>query len=126
MGNALLMGRKTFESIGKALPGRQTIVLSQSGFEPPDDNIAVINSLSKVPEVLEQNREVMVVGGAQIYRAALPLCRRLWLTRVLAEVEGDVEFPTVNWAEWELESSESVPAGDKDQWDTEFQRWIRK
>lgn len=126
MGHALLMGRKTFESIGKALPGRQTIVLSRSGFEVPDPSIRVVSDVSEVDGVLEDGRQVMVVGGAQIYEAALPWCSRLWITRVQAEVAGDVFFPDLDWDRWKLESTESIPTGPKDEWPTEFQRWVHQ
>lgn len=126
MGNALLMGRKTYESIGKPLPGRQTIVLSRSGFEISDPRVHVVANFDDVENVLDDGRKVMVVGGAQIYEAALPHCDQLWLTRVLAEVEGDVQFPEVEWENWTLESSEDTPAGPKDEFATEFQCWGRK
>ncbi|MEM7478268.1 MAG: dihydrofolate reductase [Planctomycetota bacterium] len=125
MGNCLLMGRKTFESIGKALPGRQTIVLSRSGFEPGDPSIAVVSEFDQVDEVLEEGRCVMVVGGSQIYQAAVKLCSEIWLTRVEAEVEGDTYFPELNWSNWERVSSESFPAGPKDEFETSFEVWKR-
>ncbi|MEO2046396.1 MAG: dihydrofolate reductase [Pirellulales bacterium] len=108
MGHAIVMGRKTWESIGRPLPGRQMLVVSrQRAYRA--DGVQVARSL---PQALEMARESgdlepFVVGGAEIYRLALPLTTRLYLTRVLAEVEGDTHFPEIIEADWLLVSSES-------------------
>lgn len=125
MGHCLVMGRKTYESIGRPLPGRQTIVLSNSGFHTEHPAVTVIGSLERLDESVEADRQAMIVGGAQIYSAALPHCRTIWLTRVLADVEGDTFFPEVDWSAWQLVSTESFAAGPKDEWKTEFQVWNR-
>ncbi len=126
MGHCLLMGRKTFESIGRPLPGRQTIVLSRSGFPGAPQGVTVVSDLSEVQRHVQPERRVMVVGGSQIYRATLGWCREIWLTRVLADVDGDVLFPDIDWDRWKMESSESFEAGPRDDWPTEFQVWKRK
>ena len=90
MGHVLVMGRRTFESIGKALPGRETMVLTRGEFSHPD--VTVICSLDEVAPRLE-GRTAFIAGGAQIYEKALPLCSDLFLTLVKREVEGDVFFP---------------------------------
>jgi dihydrofolate reductase len=89
-GNILVMGRKTFESIGRPLPDRETIVLSKSGFNYP--GVRTVRDLCEIDPTREA-REVFVCGGAQIYEQALPLCADLFLTRVKRVVEGDVFFP---------------------------------
>ncbi len=90
MGHVLVMGRKTFESIGRALPGRETIVLSRSGWSHP--GVRTVASLDEVSP-LAYGREVFICGGAEIYRQALPLCAEIYLTLVKREVEGDAFFP---------------------------------
>lgn len=91
MGGTLLMGRVTYESIGRPLPGRQTIVLSRrEGWQIP--GVAVIRDLSQLRQA-SGDSEVFVVGGAEIYRAALPYCRDLYLTEVRREVNGDRRMP---------------------------------
>jgi len=90
MGQVLVMGRRTFDSIGKALPGRETMVLSRGDFSHPD--VTVIQSLDEVAPLLK-GRTAFIAGGAQIYEQALPLCSDLFLTVVQREVEGDVFFP---------------------------------
>ncbi len=89
-GHVIVMGRKTFESIGKPLPNRETIVLSRSHFSNP--GVRTVASLEEVP-ALAGGRDIFICGGAQIYRQALPLCSDLYLTLVKREVEGDAFFP---------------------------------
>jgi len=95
MGGTLLMGRVTYDSIGKPLPGRQTIVMSRKesrkeGLEIP--GVTVIRDLSGLRGVAVQG-DIFVVGGAEIYRAALPYCRDLYLTEVSKDVAGDRKMP---------------------------------
>jgi len=89
-GHILVMGRKTFESIGKPLPNRQTIVLSRSGFTFPGVQTAA-NLFQLHPGA--EPRDMFICGGAQVYAQALPFCSDLFLTRVSREVEGDAFFP---------------------------------
>jgi len=89
-GNVVVMGRKTFESIGKPLPNRETIILSRSQFTYP--GVRTVSALSQI-ELAHESREVFICGGAQVYAQALPLCSDLYLTLVKREVEGDAFFP---------------------------------
>jgi dihydrofolate reductase len=90
LGHVLVMGRKTFESIGRPLPGRETIVLTRSGFSHP--GITTAKTLEDVVAKVA-DRRAFIAGGAEIYRIALPLCADLCLTLVKRTVEGDVFFP---------------------------------
>ncbi|MEP6664597.1 MAG: dihydrofolate reductase [Verrucomicrobiota bacterium] len=87
-GQVVVMGRKTFASIGKPLPNRTTIILSRTNYQFP--GVCTISSLS---QITEEEREIFICGGAQIYREALPLCSDLYLTLVKRVVEGDAFFP---------------------------------
>jgi dihydrofolate reductase len=89
-GHIVVMGRRTFESIGRALPGRQTLVLSRNEFRHPD--VRTIRELAEV-DPSQVAEEVFICGGAEVYRLALPYCSDLYLTRVHRVVEGDVFFP---------------------------------
>jgi dihydrofolate reductase len=89
-GHIIVMGRKTFESIGKPLPNRETIVLSRSQFQFP--GVKTIRSLDELKS-LAGDRQVFICGGAEIYAQALPLCSDLYLTLVKREIEGDAFFP---------------------------------
>lgn len=90
MGHVLVMGRKTFESIGRPLPGRETVVISRSGFRHP--GVTVIHDLSALA-CWPEERHFFICGGAQIYALALPFCQDLYLTQVKWEAAGDVVFP---------------------------------
>lgn len=91
MGHVLVMGRKTFESIGRPLPGRETIVLTRSGWSHP--TVKTASSLDHLPIAQDDSRTVFIAGGAEIYQKALPSCNELLLTRVKREVKGDAFFP---------------------------------
>jgi dihydrofolate reductase len=125
LGHCLVMGRKTYTSIGRPLPGRQTIIVSRGGFQVDHPAVTVVSDLVEVNPAVEPGRQVMVVGGAQLYAAALPLCQQLWLTRVLADIDGDTFFPEIDWTEWTMTSSEFTPADARNDWPTEFQIWDR-
>ena len=90
LGHVIVMGRRTFESIGRTLPGRETVVLSRSGFSHP--GVRTVASLDQI-DLEQERRDVFVCGGARVYAAALPRCSDLFLTRVEMVVEGDTFFP---------------------------------
>ena len=98
MGRAIVMGRVTYESIGRALPGRQNIVISRKPFSAP--GCIGAESLTDALARVERRDECFVIGGAQIYAAALPIATRIHLTEVDADVEGDVRFPTFDRSGW--------------------------
>jgi dihydrofolate reductase len=89
-GNVIVMGRKTFQSIGKPLPNRETIILSRSQFSVP--GVRTISDLREI-DLANESREVFICGGGQVYAQALPLCSDLYLTLVKREVQGDAFFP---------------------------------
>lgn len=91
MGHVLVMGRKTFESIGRPLPGRETIVLSRAGWSHP--SVKTATSLEQLPLSADDRRSVFIAGGAEVYRDALPFCDELLLTLVKHNLEGDAFFP---------------------------------
>ena len=90
MGHTLLMGRKTFESIGRPLPGRQTIILSRSQLSIP--NTETINAIESI-ETVATNDTIWIAGGAEIYQLMLPKCSDIYLTRVHQKPDGDTFFP---------------------------------
>ena len=121
MGNVLLMGRKTFESIGKPLPGRTTIVLTrQKGFESL--GVLVANSLEQALAIAPKDQHIFAVGGGEIYQLVLPTCDRMLVTRVHTVVEGDSYFE-VPESGWVCVRSVPFPAGPKDDFSTVFEEW---
>ncbi len=105
MGKPVVMGRRTFESIGRPLPGRTNIVISRNrAFSA--EGISIAASLDEALQLARKIAhadgvaELLVIGGAEIYAEAIPLADRLYLTRVHAEVEGDAFLPPIDWKEW--------------------------
>ena len=109
-GKPILMGRKTFEAIGKPLPGRENLILSQDrAYQAP--GCTVIHSVEQALE--HASAELMIIGGAQIYALFLPLADCIYLTEVMTEVAGDTYFPPINPKEWQVISQEHFPADEK-------------
>ena len=128
-GHPLIMGRKTYQSIGKPLPGRETVVVTHDanffGPEPPDHAHVAENFATAVARANDLARamrcaEIIVAGGAELYRLALPLAQRLRLTLVDCEPQGDAFFPVVDWTQWRELRREKPPRGEKDDVDLEY------
>lgn len=121
MGKPVIMGRKTWDSLPrKPLPGRTNIVLSRDGSFDPKDAIRCENFSEAVQIAREQAAEdgaseVCVIGGADLFALALPKARRIHLTEVEADVEGDVRFPPLDESEWREVAREAHPAGERDE-----------
>jgi dihydrofolate reductase len=112
MGKPMVMGRATYDSIGKALPGRQSIVLTRQG-DFSADGCDVVDSPAAALEAAGDAEEVMIVGGGEIYRLFLPMAHRIYLTRVQAEINGDTTFPELDMNEWDVVAVAEYPAGDE-------------
>jgi dihydrofolate reductase len=131
MGHAILMGRKTWESIGRPLPGRTSIVLSrQANYQPGHDGVLVATNLDEAlaqasRSVVEAD-EAFIIGGAGIYEMCLPRADRLLVTRVHAQIEGDVHFPQVDWNAWQLIEETDHGADDNNDYPHTYQLWQRK
>jgi dihydrofolate reductase len=122
MGHHLIMGRKTFESIGRALPGRTTIVISrQTDLSLPAgcQLAASLNDALRIAKAAGDN-EAFIIGGAAIYGLALPRADRVYLTAVHANVEGDTFFREFNPSDWKLVADERHSADAKNQFDYSF------
>lgn len=125
-GHTLLMGRKTFESIGRPLPNRTSIVVSRSASFRPEGAIVVASLESAVETASERGEtEAFVFGGASLYAGALLLAERLYLTRVHARVAGDVHFPDFDERNWKLVDERRHPADEHHAHAFTFQTWDR-
>lgn len=125
MGKPIIMGRKTFESIGRPLPGRPNLVITrQSDWQSA--GVTVCNSLEaaiaqgKAMAEAAGLDEAMVIGGSEIYRQALPQAARLYLTQVHAEVDGDAHFPPLDEAQWQTVSEERRVASGSNPYNYSF------
>ena len=90
-------GRKTFESIGRLLPGRTTVIVTRQPDYQVDASAVIVNSLGAAQAAATDDSELFIIGGGQIYEIALPLADRLHVTRVHTEVDGDTSFPAIDW-----------------------------
>lgn len=124
LGKPVVMGRKTWESVGRPLPGRQNIVVTRNpDFTAPGAQVAA--SLEEAV-ALANPGEVMIVGGGELYREALPVATRLLLTRVDASPEADTFFPAWDVAEWELAHSKAHPADARNEYAWVVEDWQRR
>ncbi len=124
IGHHLLMGRKTFESIGQPLPGRTTVVITrQSRYSPTGALVA--HSIEQALLIAAQESEVFVAGGAQIYQQMLPRADRLYLTSIDKEFEGDTAFPDFDESEWRLIFKENRGPDEKNSYHYSFLTYER-
>jgi len=123
----IIMGRNCYESIGKPLPKRTTVILTRNPFYLVS-NCYVTHSIDEALQVAKDNgeEEAFIIGGAQIYELAMEHCEKLYLTEVDLEVEGDVLFPKLNMDEWKLISEEPHKADEKNEHDYVFKVYKRK
>jgi dihydrofolate reductase len=116
MGKPVIMGRKTFSSIGKPLPGRPNIVVTrQADFVPGGVTVAAsVDAALAAAEAAAGGDEIMVIGGGEVYRAAIDRADRLYITHVEAVPDGDTHFPPIDPAIWRATTAERLPSGPKD------------
>ncbi|MFL9706207.1 type 3 dihydrofolate reductase [Aeromonas veronii] len=127
LGKPVLMGRKTFESIGRPLPGRRNLVISSN----PDyqaEGIEVVGSVEAALALLAGSsvEELMVIGGGHLYAEMLPSADCLYLTRIDLAVEGDTRFPAFDDGQWQRVDCESHPADEKNPHPYSFETWQRR
>jgi dihydrofolate reductase len=120
MGHHIVMGRKTYESIGRLLPGRTTVIVTrQRDYAIPGAKIA--HTLEQAIALCAGDSEIFVIGGGELYRAAMPLADRLYLTVVDAEPAGDTQMPEFDAAQWRLHSTEQFRRDERHAHDYRFE-----
>lgn len=123
-GKPVIMGRKTWESIGKVLPNRPNVVVTrQAGYVA--QGAGVYASLTAALHAYETEPETMVIGGGEIYTQALPLADKLEITRILAPEDGDTYFPKFTETDWQLKTHETHPQSDTHP-PYRFETWVRR
>ena len=125
-GMPILMGRKTFESIGKPLQGRNSIVITRSN-NWQHDGVAVVHTIDEAIASAEKlgAREVFVIGGAEIFASTAERADRIYLTRIHHQFDGDVYFPELEPDKWKQVSNRYCPADEKNAFPHSFQVWER-
>jgi dihydrofolate reductase len=125
MGHHLIMGRKTYESIGRPLPGRTNVIITRNGSYAPEGCV-VVNSLAAALELAKEDSEAFVFGGGEIFREALPLVNKIYLTKVHCVIDGDTHFPELTSSEWIELDREEFKADEKNEYDYSFVTLQRK
>ena len=119
MGKPVIMGRRTFESIGRPLPGRiNVVVTTNAAFQV--DGCHVVQSIEQALELTQEHDEIMVIGGASFYQQMLPHAVRMYLTLVHAVIDGDAYFPDYDESDWHISERQDFPADDRNQYDYSF------
>ncbi len=126
-GHTIIMGRKTFESLGKVLANRKHIVFSQNpDFHVEDSQVEVVHSLLQIQEYIEGEEEAFVIGGAMIYNLLMPYVKKMYVTQINQDFEGDAFFPKINEEVWkEVERKKGIK-NEQNNLDYEFITYIRK
>ena len=125
MGKPMIMGRKTFESIGKPLPGRLNIVVTRDT-NYHREGVRVVHGVDEAIAAAANAAEVMVIGGSELFRLFLPRAGRVHLTRVHAQVDGDVTWPPLDPQTWEVVEKEHHVADERHTWDMTFEVWEKR
>ena len=106
-GHTIIMGRKTFESLGRPLPNRKHIIFSQNpDFKVNDENVEVVHSLLQIQDLIEGKEEAFVIGGAMIYNFLMPYVKKMYVTEIEKDFDGDTFFPSINSEVWKEVSRE--------------------
>jgi dihydrofolate reductase len=125
LGKPVVMGRKTHDSIGKPLPGRQNIVVTRDP-NYQREGVTVVRDPADALRVAGAAPEIMVIGGAELFRAYLPVAGRVHLTRVHGDIPGDVHWPALDGRHWRLATSEPHPADERHVHALTFEMWERR
>jgi len=131
LGKPIIMGRKTFESIGRPLPGRTNIVITRNKQYAPEGVelvASLVEAVSLAKTICERDSvtEAMIIGGAQIYSQALEMADKLYITQVDAEIEGDAFFPKIDYDAYDLEFREDWESDNKNPYAYSFLKFAKK
>lgn len=128
-GHAIIMGRKTFESIGKPLPNRTNIVITRHGKVSDDESVLTANSIENAIELAKESKgdeEIFIIGGGNIYEQSLSITDKIILTEVKVTIDGDTFFPKLNDDEWKEVSRKSYQKNEKNDHDFDVVELIRR
>lgn len=120
-GHPIIMGRKTFESLGKTLQNRKHIVFTQNpDFKVDDENIEIVHSLLQIQEYMESEEECFVIGGAMIYNFLMPYVKKMYVTQIEKDFDGDTFFPRIDETKWKEVSREKGIKNEENNLDYEY------
>ena len=120
-GHIIIMGRKTYESLGKPLPNRKHIIFSQNpDFRVHEENVQVVHSLLEIQDLIEGKEEAFVIGGAMIYNFLMPYVKKMYVTEIKQEFDGDAFFPIIDSEEWKETSRTTGIKNEENNLDYDF------
>ena len=120
-GHTIIMGRKTYESLGKPLPKRKHIIFSQNpDFKVHEENVQVVHSLLEIQDLIEGKEEAFVIGGAMIYNFLMPYVKKMYVTEIKQEFDGDAFFPIIDSEEWKETSRTTGIKNEENNLDYDF------
>lgn len=126
IGHTIIMGRKTFESLGRVLPDRKHIVITRdTSYEVDDENVEIINNIEELDKYISTNEEVFVIGGAIIYRQFIEKTKKMYITRIHQVFQGDAYFPVINENEWKIIERTTGIKDEKNNYNYEFITYIK-
>jgi dihydrofolate reductase len=125
--SVVIMGRKTFESVNKPLPGRLNIVVTRD-VNWKADQVMVAGSIEEAIKMAKDQhfKEIFIIGGGEIYQQSMPLVQRQYITRVHTHIDGDTFFPPLDTAKWDLIAKEDFSKDEKHAFDYSFEKWELK
>ena len=120
-GHTIIMGRKTYESLGKPLPNRKHIIFSQNpDFKVHEENVQVVHSLLEIQDLIEGKEEAFVIGGAMIYNFLMPYVKKMYVTEIKQEFDGDAFFPIIDSEKWKETSRTTGIKNEENNLDYDF------
>ena len=126
-GHTIIMGRKTFESLGRILPNRKHVILcNDMKMDINDDRVEVLEDISMLDKYINSEEENFIIGGATIYRLLMPYANKMYITEINQEFDGDVSFPEINKDEWEVIDIEKGLKDEKNPYDYNYVTYVRK
>ncbi len=126
-GHKIIMGRKTFESLGRVLPNRKHIILcNDMEMNIDNENVEILDDISKLDKYINSDEECFVIGGATIYKLLMPYANKMYITKINEDFDGDVWFPEIRDIEWEEISREKGLKNDQNPFDYEYITYVRR
>lgn len=120
-GHTIIMGRKTFESLGRILPNRHHVILcNDMELNIDDENVEVLEDISELKKYIDSEEENFVIGGATMYRLLMPYCKKMYITEIDRDFEGDVSFPEIDLNKWKVVKREKGPVDEENDFDYEY------
>ena len=126
-GHTIIMGRKTFESLGRVLPNRKHVILcNDMEMNIENENVEVLEDISMLDKYINSEEENFIIGGATIYRLLMPYANKMYITEINQEFDGDVTFPEINKDEWKVIDIEKGLKDEKNPYDYNYVTYVRK